>query len=387
MLRSRADSAGAEVAAEPFVQRLQRPHLLLADALGTFEVVGRDLLARAADRRRRRRGRSRPRPTARCLPAAIALSRLSTSAWLRTSPLIDPSSVMAPSDTAVGRSDSTPAPVRRRRPRTCSWSIPCRPQGPRAWNLSVLMPISAPRPNSPPSLNRVLALIITAELSTAAANSPGRGQVAGHDRVGVLRAVAVDVLDRLVERVDHLDRDDRAEVLGRSSPLRSPASASGTQLAGPLVAADLDAPLAQGLGRSAAGTSAATSAWTSSDSAALQTPSRWHLELTVSRSAISRSADAVDVDVAVAGEVLDHRHRGLFGHAANQPSPPRGMATSMYSGQLQRSGPRPRGRWWRPVARRRRQAALAAASVSRSTRAAAGVGRFLAPAGSRRCRS
>ena len=44
------------------------------------------------------------------------------------------------------------------------------PQGPRAWNLSVLMPISAPRPNSPPSLNRVLALTITAELSIRAAN-------------------------------------------------------------------------------------------------------------------------------------------------------------------------------------------------------------------------
>ena len=45
-----------------------------------------------------------------------------------------------------------------------------RPQGPRAWNLSVLMPISAPRPSWPPSLNRVLALTITAELSTSATN-------------------------------------------------------------------------------------------------------------------------------------------------------------------------------------------------------------------------
>jgi hypothetical protein len=45
------------------------------------------------------------------------------------------------------------------------------PQGPRAWNLSVLMPISAPRPNWPPSLKRVLALMMTAELSMRAANS------------------------------------------------------------------------------------------------------------------------------------------------------------------------------------------------------------------------
>src|SRR5947208_3549544 len=44
------------------------------------------------------------------------------------------------------------------------------PQGPRAWNLSVLIPISAPRPNSPPSLNRVLAFTITAALSTRDVN-------------------------------------------------------------------------------------------------------------------------------------------------------------------------------------------------------------------------
>jgi len=29
--------------------------------------------------------------------------------------------------------------------------------GPRAWSLSVEMPISAPKPNSPPSVKRVLA--------------------------------------------------------------------------------------------------------------------------------------------------------------------------------------------------------------------------------------
>ena len=45
-----------------------------------------------------------------------------------------------------------------------------RPHGPRAWILSVLMPISAPRPSWPPSLNRVLALTITAELSTSLTN-------------------------------------------------------------------------------------------------------------------------------------------------------------------------------------------------------------------------
>ena len=43
---------GAEVAAEAFVQRLQGPHLLLADPLGTLEIVGRDLFAVLARPRR-----------------------------------------------------------------------------------------------------------------------------------------------------------------------------------------------------------------------------------------------------------------------------------------------------------------------------------------------
>ena len=41
------------------------------------------------------------------------------------------------------------------------------PTGPRAWNLSVLMPISAPSPYSKPSAKRVLALTITLAESTS----------------------------------------------------------------------------------------------------------------------------------------------------------------------------------------------------------------------------
>ena len=40
----------AVVAAEPFVQGLECPHLLFADALRAFEVVGRDLFARLVRR-------------------------------------------------------------------------------------------------------------------------------------------------------------------------------------------------------------------------------------------------------------------------------------------------------------------------------------------------
>ena len=42
-----------------------------------------------------------------------------------------------------------------------------RPMGPRAWILVVEMPISAPRPNSKPSLSRVDAFTNTAEASTS----------------------------------------------------------------------------------------------------------------------------------------------------------------------------------------------------------------------------
>ena len=76
----------AEVAAKAFVQRLQGPHLLLADALGPLEVVGRDLFARPGGAPASR-GTS-PRPAQRAAVAvcdSIALSRLSTSDWLRTS--------------------------------------------------------------------------------------------------------------------------------------------------------------------------------------------------------------------------------------------------------------------------------------------------------------
>lgn len=40
------------------------------------------------------------------------------------------------------------------------------PIGPRAWSFCVLMPISAPKPNSFPSVKRVEAFTYTAEAST-----------------------------------------------------------------------------------------------------------------------------------------------------------------------------------------------------------------------------
>ena len=61
------------------------------------------------------------------------------------------------------------------------------PIGPRACSFWVLMPISAPNPNSSPSVNRVDALTTTAAASTSRVNRVAAGQVAGDDRLGVTR--------------------------------------------------------------------------------------------------------------------------------------------------------------------------------------------------------
>ena len=45
-----------------------------------------------------------------------------------------------------------------------------RPIGPRAWSFCVEIPISQPRPNTPPSVKRVDALTYTAAESTARVN-------------------------------------------------------------------------------------------------------------------------------------------------------------------------------------------------------------------------
>ena len=87
--------------------------------------------------------------------------------------------------------------------------------GPRAWKRPVAMPISAPMPNSPPSANWVEALCSTMALSTRARNRSAVALVLGDDGVGVLRAVARDMVDRLIEAVDHLHRDDGVEIFGR----------------------------------------------------------------------------------------------------------------------------------------------------------------------------
>ncbi len=121
------------------------------------------------------------------------------------------------------------------------WLVrPSRPTGPRACSLLVEMPISAPRPNSNPSAKRVDALTSTELESTSRRKRIAVRVVLRHDRVGVLRAVSRDVRDRLVERVDDADGEDRRQVLGVPIVLGRGLH-RGNQRARALAAAQLDA--------------------------------------------------------------------------------------------------------------------------------------------------
>ncbi len=87
---------------------------------------------------------------------------------------------------------------------------------------------------------------------------------------------------------------------------------------------------------SAGKNSLATSAWTSRDSAALQTPIRWHLELMVIAIAIFKSAAASTYTWQLPWKCLI---TGICASAATRrisPSPPRGMARSMHSGKCRK---------------------------------------------------
>ena len=75
------------------------------------------------------------------------------------------------------------------------------------------MPISPPKPNSPPSANCVEALWSTMALSTSRRNRVRRGRVFGDDAFGVLRAVVRDVIDGVVNAVDDAHREDRRQIL------------------------------------------------------------------------------------------------------------------------------------------------------------------------------
>ncbi len=65
---------------------------------------------------------------------------------------------------------------------------PSMPTGPRAWNLSVLMPISAPRPILETIGEACAALTMTLAESTSRRKRRGSITCRGDDRVGVVRS-------------------------------------------------------------------------------------------------------------------------------------------------------------------------------------------------------
>ena len=104
------------------------------------------------------------------------------------------------------------------------------------------MPISAPKPSSSPSTKRVEAFDEHGGGVDLAAEAVGRAEVVGDDRLAVPGAVAGDVGDGGVERVDHPHGQLQVEELGgvvlvggeRRHPIAE-------DLAGGVVADQLDA--------------------------------------------------------------------------------------------------------------------------------------------------
>ena len=184
------------------------------------------------------------------------------------------------------------------------------PIGPRAWSFCVELPISAPIPNSPPSVNRVEALTYTQAASTPSWKARAERVSRGHDRLRMAAAVRIDVSDRLLGRIDDADRKLEREVLGVPVLVgrRVDRRVRGRG-AGALVAVQRDAGRVQGVQAPPAGTPAATSAWTSSVSAALQTPGPLQLGVEHDRLRGLEVRAGVDVHVAVARRGVDHRHR------------------------------------------------------------------------------
>ena len=191
---------------------------------------------------------------------------------------------------------------------------PSRPTGPRACSLSVEMPISAPRPYSKPSAKRVDGVDHHARRVDLAQEAHRVGVRVGDDRVGVVRAVAVDVGERGVEASTTL----MLMIGARYSSLQS-ASLAATSFAPAhageggarrLVAAHLDALLRE----HGADPRQERRGDRGVDEQRLGGVARavlLRLGVVDDRERHRQVGVGVDVDVAVAVEVLDHRHLRL----------------------------------------------------------------------------
>ncbi len=154
-------------------------------------------------------------------------------------------------------------------------------------------------------------------LSISARKRSAGGRVLGDDRVGVVRAVAVDMGDRAVDPVDDAHREDRVEIFGASNPPRSPAPPAGRAHAPRGRRAPRILPRADRRG-SAAASLAATARSTSSVSVAPQIETRRILALSTMARAFSGSAARVDIGVAEAFEMGDDRNAAFALHPLDQ---------------------------------------------------------------------
>ena len=139
----------------------------------------------------------------------------------------------------------------------------------------------------------------------------GRGLVGGDDRVGMVRAVALDMVDGAASSPSTtftamIRRDIRS-----TSPPRSPASTRAIDSACGGVATHRAAGFEQRLDERRADAVAAQASSTSSVSAAPQTPVRRILALSTMSRAMARSARGVDIDMADAVEMREDRHARL----------------------------------------------------------------------------
>src|SRR5581483_1343251 len=188
------------------------------------------------------------------------------------------------------------ARVRHPRQRTCP--SPCTtyfvvvssrtPSGPRAWRRFVEMPISAPKPNSPPSVKRVDAFTNTAAASTSRANR--RAAARSSVTIASARPVEWRATCAIASPRSATTRTERIRSRYSVSQSRSVAgTTSGTRarVSGQPRSSTPRARIAAAIsGRNAA----ATSRWTSNVSSALQTPGRDVFALSAIASACARSA-------------------------------------------------------------------------------------------------
>ena len=209
------------------------------------------------------------------------------------------------------------------------------PSGPRACSFWVEMPISAPNPNSPPSVKRVEALTMTAAASTSAT----KRRAAACDPVTIASVWPEECrrmcVDRGVEVGDDGRGDLQAEVLGvpvrRPWPVRRPSNAANAASPWTVTPAPCRAATTRGTNAVGHGLVHEQRLGGVADRGALglgvHHDGQRHVEVGV----------RVDVHVAVADAGLDHRHRRLLDHRADQAgSPARDQHVDQAAGAHQR---------------------------------------------------